>query len=544
MRWILASVLLAACTPSEPVEKAPPPPLTSGEIWTGVHVVTGDPSAPEYDGLRHEDGVITHLWSGEMPPGLDGKRLDFGGATAVPGLVDAHLHLRGIGRADRQLKLLGTDSAAAVVKLVKAETNRAAGSWIRGRGWDQNDWAEQVFPNAKMLDAVAPDHPVWLSRVDGHAVWVNSKAMALAGVDASTKAPSGGEIQRAADGTPTGVFVDNAIDLIYDQLPQATDAEVRADLERGIRLCQEAGLVGVHDMGVGATSLAMLRAIEADGLGLQVWAYHGDGDDLEARIAEEPDHEGRLQVPGVKLFADGALGSRGAALLAPYSDKPGHNGLLLTPPKELKAKVQLIHNRGYQAAIHAIGDRGIRTALDAFESLEPNDRRHRVEHNQVFDLADLPRFRKLRVVASMQPTHATSDMPWAPDRLGPDRLDGAYAWRRVLDAGVPLAFGSDAPVESHAPRLGLYAAVTRQDAKGAPAGGWLPEQRLSMDEALSAFSAGAAYAVHDDGGTLRVGGRMDVTVFDKDPRAAEPKEILTLGVVRTVVGGESVYVAE
>ncbi len=534
---LLLSLLLTACASSPP----PAAPSTA-QIWTDLRVITGDPEHPEFSGLRHDGGLITHLWSGEVPAGLDGARRSFDGAAAVPGLVDAHLHLRGIGRADRQIKLQGTASIAEVAARVSAATDRAPGTWIRGRGWDQNDWADTAFPTASPLDAAAPEHPVWLTRVDGHAVWVNARAMALAGVDAQTADPPGGQILRGADGAPTGVFVDNAIDLLAAALPAPTDAEVRADLERGVRLCQEAGLVGVHDMGVGAQAMAQLQAMEGAPLGLRVWAYHGGGDDLAERLAGGPDREGRLQVPGVKLFADGALGSRGAALLAPYSDRPESSGLLLTEPDALTATVRLAHGLGFQVAIHAIGDRGNRVALDALGALGPNDRRHRIEHAQIVDPADIARFAALGVTASMQPTHATSDMPWVPDRLGPDRLEGAYAWRRFLEAGVPLAFGSDAPVESHDPRLGLYAAVTRQDAAGSPEGGWLPDQVLSIEEALAAFSAGPAAAVGSAGGVLRVGAPADLTVLDRDPRAAAPKELLDLVVLRTVVGGESVYV--
>lgn len=544
MPWIAALVLLAAC--GEAPQTPPPAPTatpSTAELWTNVSILPGDGTA-DYDGLRHDGGVITHLWRGDVPADLDGAQVDLGGATAVPGLVDAHLHLRGVGRADRQLKLVGTGSVEEVAERVRSATGRAPGTWIRGRGWDQNDWAVQDFPVAVALDAVAPNHPVWLTRVDGHAVWVNTAAMKLAGITMETRDPEGGRILRTPFGTPSGVFVDNAIDLLADALPEPTDAEIRADLLRGIELCRQAGLTGVHDLGTSDRVLKQMSALEAEGLGFRIWAFLSGGDDLAARIESSVDREGLLQVAGVKLFADGALGSRGAALLAPYSDEPGHTGLLLTSPEELVSKVQRVDAAGLQAAIHAIGDRGIRSALDAIEAVGETDRTHRIEHAQVVAAEDFARFASLGVTASMQPTHATSDMPWAEARVGADRIQGAYAWRQMLDGGIPLALGSDAPVESHDPRWGLYSAVTRQDHAGQPEGGWRAHERVTITEALSGFSAGAWRAVQQDGGVLRVGAPLDATVFGRDPRTVAPKELLTLPVVRTVVAGESVYVPE
>jgi len=541
MRW-LPLLFLAACSTPAPVapgseperEAAPSDPVadtSTAEVWTWAQ-----------GGLRLADGQITDVFQGPAPEGLTGALVDLGNATVLPGLVDAHLHLRGIGRADRQLKLVGTDSAEAVAAIVAGATERAPGSWIRGRGWDQNDWAVQEFPTAAVLDAVAPNHPVWLSRVDGHAVWVNSKAMALAGITADTRSPDGGSIERGPDGAPTGVFVDAAIGLVAGQLPEPTDAEVRADLLRGIELCQQAGLTGVHDMGVGRQALAQMQALEREGkLGLRVTAYLSNSDDLAERLQTPPDREGLLQVPGVKLFADGALGSRGAALKADYGDRPGHTGLLQMTPEQLRARVKLVHDAGYQVAIHAIGDRGIREAITAIQEAQGDDRsrRHRIEHLQVLDLADLDDLRAAGIVASMQPTHATSDMPWAEARVG-DRIEGAYAWRTLLDAGVPLAFGSDAPVEEHSPHFGLHAAIRRTSPDGQPTGGWRVAEALSGAEAVAAFTAGAAYAGHRSGGALIAGAPADLTVLDVDPRDPAAATI-DAKVLRTVVQGRTVY---
>jgi predicted amidohydrolase YtcJ len=553
MRWLPLLFLLGctsspapetpASTPEAPAAAkstpASPAPRPTAQIWTNARVVG---AKGDVGGLRFDGGAITHVWSGDVPAGLDGERVDLGGAVVIPGLVDAHLHLRGIGRADRQLKLVGTESAAAVAELVQGATDRPAGTWIRGRGWDQNDWAEQAFPTAAVLDAVAPEHPVWLTRVDGHAVWVNSKAMQLAGVTAETADPEGGQVVRGPDGAPTGVFVDAAIDLVYGQLPEPTDAEILGDLRRGIELCQQAGLTGAHDMGVGPRVLAAMQQLEAEGeLGLRVTAYLGDGEDLEQRLAGGPDRQGLLQVPGVKLFADGALGSRGAALKAEYSDQPGHSGLLQMTPEQLRAKAALVHGAGFQLAIHAIGDRGVAEAIGAIEQAQGNDRsrRHRIEHIQVLDLADLPRVVQGGIVASMQPTHATSDMPWAEARVG-DRIEGAYAWQTLAKAGVPLAFGSDAPVEHHAPRFGLHAAVTRTSPAGDPAGGWRMSEAVDGAQALAGFTAGAAFAGHRPGGRIAVGAPADLTVLDRDPRTADDR--IGIEVLRTVVDGRTVYV--
>lgn len=536
MRRLLLAALLLGCGASEP----PPPVAPDAVVWTNATVVTPGGDAV---GMRTAGGLITDVWTDAVPDGATGARVDLGGAVVLPGLVDAHAHLRGIGRAARQLRLVGTDSEAAVAELVRGATDRAAGSWIRGRGWDQNDWSETSFPTAATLDAVAPDHPVWLTRVDGHAVWVNSRVLEMAGVNKDTPDPPGGSIQRDASGAPTGVFVDAAIDLVAAQLPAPTAQEIRDDLLRGIALCQEAGLTGLHDMGVGPTVLKQLQQLEAEGrLDLRVSAYLADGDDLVARIGTPPDRDGLLQVPGVKLFADGALGSRGAALKTSYSDAPEHRGLLQKTPEEMARTVAAVHEAGYQAAIHAIGDQGISIALDAIAAAQGEDttRRHRVEHAQVVDPVDFQRFAALQVVASMQPTHATSDMPWAEARVGPERIVGAYAWRRMLDAGVALAFGSDAPVEEHAPRFGLHAAVTRTSVDGEPTGGWRTMEAVTFDEALAGFTTGAAFAAHRSGGTLAAGLPADFVVVTSDPRA-QGAALLDLAVQRTVVAGETVF---
>jgi predicted amidohydrolase YtcJ len=413
---------------------------------------------------------------------------------------------------------------------------------VRGRGWDQNDWPKQAFPTAADLDRIVPDRPVWLERIDGHMVWVNTKAMLLAGVDAKTRNPNGGELLRDPQGRPTGIFVDNAIELVERVLPATTAAELRADLERGMQLCAAAGLTGAHDMGTTPAMLTELKALETEGrMPIRVTAYlSGTEEELAPLLAVPPTRTGLLRVVGVKLFADGALGSRGAALLAPYSDRPDTSGLLVVTPEALNERSYRIHVAGYQLAIHAIGDRGVRVALDAIAAAEAadNSRRHRVEHAQVVAPEDWGRFAAYNVPASMQPTHATSDMPWAEARLGKARLVGAYAWKSLARLGAVLAFGSDAPVERVSPWLGLYAAVTRQDLTGLPPGGFTPGERLSIREALKAFTAGAAYATNDpELGVIRVGARADLTIVDRDPEQIPAIELPKTRVLWTVVDG-------
>ncbi len=516
-------------------------------IFVNATVITLDAERPRAVALRLEGERITDVYT--EPPGDDqtGTRVDLEGAVVLPGLTDAHLHIQGLGRASMQLDLVGTESADAVAAMVAEAVHSApAGTWIRGRGWDQNDWAVQEFPTATQLDAVAPDHPVWLTRVDGHAIWVNSAAMALAGVDASTEAPAGGELMRDEAGIPTGIFVDSAIDLVADRLPAAEPAQVLREVEAGLARCREAGLTGAHDMGTSPAALEALRQLQDSGqLGLRVWSYLADAEDRAALPA--PFSQGLLEVVGVKLFADGAMGSRGAALLEPYSDRPDSAGLLIHEPDELAAAATLLHAAGHQVTIHAIGDRGNRVALDAIAAAQGDDtsRRHRIEHAQVVHEDDWPRFAQLGVTASMQPTHATSDMPWAEDRLGPDRIQRSYAWRSLIESGAHLALGSDAPVESVNPFWGLYSAVARADHAGAPDGGWRMDQALMIDEALRGFTQWPASAVGAEGiGTIIPGGFADLTIVDRDPTAVGPEELLQVRVLGTIVAGRQVFRAD
>ena len=481
---------------------------------------------------------------------------DLAGAFAMPGLIDAHGHVAGLGQSLRRLRFFGTTSAEQIAGMVaEAAAQRPAGEWILGRGWDQNDWAVKKFPTRTLLDSAAPAHPVWLRRVDGHAGWANSRALALAGVTRDTPDPSGGRIERGPAGEPTGVLVDNAMSLVNAAIPALTAEQEGRDIESALKACARLGLTGVHDAGVDAADLPVYRKLEAaNALAIRVAAMLSSDAVLHgAALAapREPGPSGAFRVIGVKAYADGALGSRGAALLQPYADDPGNRGLLVTSPDTLELLARMSLEAGLPLCVHAIGDRGNRGALEAFERAANGaenlrGKRFRIEHAQVVSLDDIPRFARSGVIASVQPTHCTSDMPWAPDRLGPKRIEGAYAWQRMLAAGVRLALGSDFPVEDANPLLGVYAAVTTQDPGGQPAKGYRPTERLTIWEALRGFTSDAAYAasMEREVGRLAVGYRADLAVFDRDLTSVPFEEIPKARCVLTMVNGQVVWEAK
>jgi predicted amidohydrolase YtcJ len=534
----------------------------SGVAAVGVlhnaNIHTLDAANPTAGALAwDDDGRIVAVGSSEelLQQFPQAKRVDAAGRTVLPGLIDAHAHLLNLGKSLLNANLAGADSKEEILQRLTAfAVELPADAWLLGRGWDQNRWPEREFPTAADLDQAFPDRPVWLERVDGHAGWANSAAMRAVQRDLGGEwQPDGGRILRE-DGRPTGVFIDNAMALLDAASPAPGTAAMELALRRALAESVRHGLTGVHDMGVSLPELALMRRFaDAGQLPLRVTAY-ADGDNamLTALCALGPlQHRGgRLQMRGVKLYADGALGSRGAALLDDYSDEPGHRGLLVTAPEDLETAMRKAKACGLQVAAHAIGDGANRSVLELFERVlgadAKGDHRWRVEHAQVVSVDDIPRFRALGVVASMQPTHATSDMPWAGDRVGPDRLAGAYSWRSFLDAGVRLPFGSDFPVEAVEPMFGLYATVTRQDEKGNPPGGWLPGERLSLLEALHGFTTEAAFAgfAEQSVGRLAVGLRADFIVLDSNPFAIRPEALRTLPVRSTWVDGREVYRAD
>jgi predicted amidohydrolase YtcJ len=510
------------------------------------------PAQPVKGSLAVRGGRIVYLGNDAGATALRGpatRIIDLSGRAVTPGLIDAHSHLVSLGETLDQVDLTGAASYDEVIRRVRAAAGRLpAGAWLRGRGWDQNRWPDKSFPTHQPLSQAVPDHPVWLTRVDGHAALVNARAMAALGIGAATRDPVGGRLLRDAAGKPTGVLVDRAMGL--GKLPAPTRADRERRLAAAAGHCVELGLTTVTDMGISAADYDAYNALRRGGrLPLRAALFLTDDEALLARwFARGPeiDPAARVTVRGVKMYADGALGSRGAALLEPYSDDPGNLGLLVTPGAHLEAVARQAAAHGFQVAIHAIGDRGGLVALDAMERALGGPRpqlRFRLEHAQVLRLQDIDRLAKLGIVASMQPTHATSDMPWARDRLGAQRLAGAYAWRKVLAAGGRLALGSDFPVESPDPRLGLYAAITRQDLAGQPPGGWLPGERLSRDEALRGFTLDAAWSLFLEAeiGALAVGKHADLVVFERDPMTVPAGDIPRTAVDLTLVDGQVVY---
>jgi predicted amidohydrolase YtcJ len=509
---------------------------------------TLDPARPRAEAVLVRDGKLACVGAEaecrkRAGPGAEEVRV----GSAVPGLVDAHGHVQGLGRARGELSCVDApDEAACAARAAERARAAAPGAWIRGRGWDHTRWPGARYPAAAALTRAVPDHPVVLVRVDGHASWVNARALAAAGIGRETPDPPGGRILRGPDGTPSGVLVDAAQQLVLAKIPAPSPAEIEAELLAGLRELAALGLTEVHDAGVPPATLdAYARLAAADRLPIRVYAMIDGEVPLPALRAELErwkgyGERGLLTVRAVKLYADGALGSRGAALHEDYADEPGNRGLLLTPPDVLREKLAAIAAAGFQPAVHAIGDRAVSLVLDAFSAAGvPRALRPRIEHLQIVLGRDLPRLAAAGAVASMQPVHATSDGPWVAARLGAgtERYRGAYAWRSVLRAGVPLAFGSDFPVEDADPRAGLAAAEERIARDGRP---FTPEQRLGRDEALRAFTAGAAYARFAEArrGAIREGLDADLTLFAEDVLGVPAARLPRVRVSRTIVAGK------
>jgi predicted amidohydrolase YtcJ len=479
--------------------------------------------------------------------------VDMAGRTVLPGLIDAHGHVFGLGQMLTQLDLSATTSLqqalAAIGDYARANAQAA---WVRGRGWNQENWKLGRFPTAQELDGVVADRPVWLERVDGHAGWANGRALALAGITDKTPDPVGGKIVRDAAGHATGVLVDAAQAMIDKVLPQPTEQEGRTMLDRALEKMASVGLTSAHDAGIGIGQDRLYRDYADHGkLTARIYAMiGGTGADFDQLAKNGPlngyGHD-MYALRAVKLYADGALGSRGAALLAPYTDDPHSHGLLFHSNAEIDAMIAKAMKKGYQVNVHAIGDAGNRQILDTFAKEIPLHHtqalRHRIEHAQVVTLADIPRFKSIGIIPSMQPTHATSDKNMAEQRIGPERMKGAYAWRTFLAQGSRIACGSDFPVEAPNPFFGIHAAVTRQDADGNPIAGWYPEQEMSLKEAFRCFTLDAAYAGHQENalGSLERGKYADFIVVDRDLFRISPYDIHKTVVLETWVGGHRVW---
>ncbi|MCC6243685.1 MAG: amidohydrolase [Gemmatimonadaceae bacterium] len=541
-------------TPAAFAQRVAAPPAEL--IVTNARVYTADDARPLAEAFAVRDGRVVFVGSKQEADALKGPNtrvLDVGGKTVIPGMVDAHAHFGGLAQTLRSVDLTGTRSYDEVIaRVVERAKTTPKGKWIEGRGWDQNAWGDTRFPTHEKLSAAVPDHPVILTRVDGHAALVNSLAMREAALTAATKDPSGGQIIRDSKSAPTGVLIDRAQGIVSTKVPDPTTPEVRAALKEAISVMHRWGLTGMHDAGASKSSIDLFEEMaKSNELNLRLYVMIGDDPAaLQHYMSIGPRsalYNSQLWVRSIKLYADGAMGSRGAALLEPYSDDPNNTGLLLSPREHIRDVAERALKAGFQVNSHAIGDRGNRVVLDAYEqafkTVPTADHRFRVEHAQILNYDDIPRFAQLGVIPSMQASHQTSDMYWIGKRLGPTRVLGAYAWRSLLNSGVVIPNGSDFPVEQVNPLISFHASIARQDANDWPAGGWFPEQRMSREEALRSMTLWPAYSAFQEKemGSLTPGKLADFVVLDQDIMRVPAELVLKTNVLATYLGGKAVY---
>jgi predicted amidohydrolase YtcJ len=507
--------------------------------------------------MEYDKGRVTHLYSTEkqMAASSASRRIDGGGATLLPGLIDAHGHVPKLGLGLSAVPLAGSESESEAVARVRSFIAQFPNEkWIVGRGWNQVLWPGKAFPNRKSLDAVTGDKPAALKRVDGHALWVNSMALKLAGITRDTADPKGGQIIRDDRGVATGVLIDNAMRLVAAVLPTASDETVQAYEMRAMEYLASLGITSAHDAGVTEQEMRAFQALRLAGkMPIRIYPMLHVIDPANDRYLKQgpiidPDH--LLDIRSAKISSDGALGSRGAALFEDYSDKPGHKGLLLMSDKQLEHHMSRWMDAGFQVNTHAIGDLANAKVLNYYELLIPkynsDDLRHRIEHSQILRVEDIPRFNAASIIASIQPTHATSDKNMAGDRLGESRLEGAYMWKKFLDSGAAVAGGSDFPVEPPNPFYGLHAAVTRQSRDNLPDGGWMTDQKLSREVSLSLFTEDAAYAAHQEKfvGKLLPGYYADFILVRDDYFSIPKEDIWKNKVLATYLAGREVFRSE
>jgi predicted amidohydrolase YtcJ len=552
----MSRALLLLLVPAIVAAQQQPQQQPADLIVTNARIYTVDESHPLADAMAVRGGKVQFVGSTRAAMALRGastRVIDLNGRTVIPGMVDAHGHVDNLGLALRTVDLTGTSSYDEVIARVAARAKTMQpGQWIIGRGWDQNDWGDTRFPTHEKLTAAVPNNPVYLTRVDGHAGLANASALKAANITAQTRDPDGGHIERTANGSPAGVFIDNAQGLLRRVVPQPTRDEVKSEVQAAIAEAQKWGLTGVHDAGASSQVLDIYEELgKAGQLNFRMYAMISDDSTTLAKwFARGPlvgGYDNTLWIRSIKLYIDGALGSRGAALLDPYADMANTNGLLVSKPEHIGEVAARALKTGFQVNTHAIGDRGNRIVLDEYEKALKTtpvaDHRFRVEHAQIISPDDIPRFAELGVIPSMQASHQTSDMYWAGTRLGSTRLLGAYAWRSLLNNGSIIPNGSDFPVEQVNPLISFHAAFSRQDARDWPPNGWYPEQKMTRDEALRSITLWPAYAAFQESimGSLSPGKLADFVVLDQDIMRVAPEQVLRTQVLATYVGGKAVY---
>jgi predicted amidohydrolase YtcJ len=521
-------------------------------------IYTNDSKSPWASAMAVRDdkifciGSIEHIMLDCGGSNSEAEVVQLKGLFVMPGFNDAHTHLGSAGRDKLTLDLKGTDSLAELQQRVRvAAAQRKPGEWIVGSGWDQTRWPEKTFPRRQELDEVSPNNPVFLVHISGHVGVANSLALKHTEITEDTKNPTGGEIERDADGIPTGMFKEgSAMEFVEQKIPERTEEERRHGIEMVLQELGRNGVTSAQDNSDWEDFLVYHQLKEEKKLTVRIteWLpFMAPLTELQNMRSEGGTTDPWLKTGALKMVTDGALGSRTAALIAPYSDAPDDSGITTIAPEKLKAMALERDKLGFQLAFHAIGDHANRVALDVFESVQrvngTRDRRDRIEHAQVVAPEDIERFGTLHVIASMQPSHQSNDMRWAEQRLGPERVKGAYAWNSIQKAGARLAFGTDYPVESINPFRGLYACITRELPEGGPAGGWQPQEKISLDDCIRAYTSGSAYAQFEEGkkGELKVGEYADFIILSQDLTKAAPKDLLNTEVLRTIVGGRTVY---